>query len=73
MPHEDGYELIPKLRAFEREKEQERLPAIALTAYATAADREQVLAAGYDLHLTKPVGPNELAQAVAKLGKAAGA
>jgi CheY-like chemotaxis protein len=66
MPMEDGYVLIQKLRAIEREQSQKRLPAIALTAYASNADRDQALAAGYDFHLTKPVGPSDLARAVAR-------
>jgi PAS domain S-box-containing protein len=60
MPDEDGYVLIQALRALEREHSHARLPAIALTAYASAADRGQALAAGYDLHLAKPVGPSDL-------------
>jgi hypothetical protein len=66
MPGEDGYVLIQTLRAIERENSLKRLPAIALTAYATTADRDQALAAGYDLHLAKPVGPKDLTQAVSK-------
>jgi PAS domain S-box-containing protein len=73
MPHEDGYALIQKLRAFEHENSQKRLPAIALTAYASATDRDQALAAGYDLHLTKPVSPSELTQAVNRFRKILGA
>jgi CheY-like chemotaxis protein/nitrogen-specific signal transduction histidine kinase len=72
MPYEDGYTLIRKLRAFEHETFQARLPAIALTAYASHTDREQALAAGYDLHLTKPVGDNDLTYAVARFRKASG-
>jgi CheY-like chemotaxis protein len=66
MAHEDGYVLIQKLRAHEREAFRGRLPAIALTGYASAADRDQALAAGYDVHLAKPVGPGDLIRAVAK-------
>ena len=65
MPHEDGYVLIQTLRAIEREHSHRRLPAIALTAYASAADRDQALARGYDLHLAKPVGASDLLQALA--------
>ena len=66
MPHEDGYMLIQKVRALERDNSQPGLPAIALTAYASAADRDQALAAGFDLHLRKPVGLSDLTNAVAK-------
>ncbi|MBI4475510.1 MAG: response regulator, partial [Acidobacteria bacterium] len=65
MPQEDGYELIRKLRTLENQLSRQRAPAIALTAYASIADRNQALAAGYDLHLTKPVEPDELRDAVA--------
>jgi CheY-like chemotaxis protein/nitrogen-specific signal transduction histidine kinase len=67
MPNEDGYELIQKLRRLEGGSSQKRLPAIALTGYASAADRERALTAGYDLHLTKPVRPADLAVAVSTI------
>jgi CheY-like chemotaxis protein len=73
MPLEDGYELIRKFRALEVERSEKRLPAIALTAYASAADRDQALSVGYDLHLAEPVGPTDLTHAVAKLRRAQGA
>ena len=69
MPHEDGYVLIQKLRAFERERAESRIPAMALTAYASVTDRDHALEAGYDLHLTKPVGLSDLMQAAAGLGR----
>jgi CheY-like chemotaxis protein len=72
MPHEDGYMLVQKLRAIE-ERSDKRVPAIALTAYASVADRDQALAAGYDLHLAKPVGPADLTRALAKFRSAHGA
>jgi PAS domain S-box-containing protein len=70
MPEEDGYSLIRKLRAREREQEAARLPAIAVTAYASAADREQAIAAGYDWHMAKPFDPDALTRAIAKVAKA---
>ncbi len=70
MPEEDGYSLIRKLRAREREQDAARLPAIAVTAYASAADREQAIAAGYDWHMAKPVDPDALTRAIAKVAKA---
>ena len=65
----DGYVLIQTLRAIERGHSNKHVPAIALTVYATAADRDQALAAGYDLHLAKPVGPGDLTQAVSRFRK----
>jgi CheY-like chemotaxis protein len=44
-----------------------RIPAAALTAYASAADRMKVLAAGFNMHVPKPVQPTELAMIVASL------
>jgi CheY-like chemotaxis protein len=69
MPQEDGYNLIRRIREMEHELSHTRLPAIALTAYASAADRDQALAAGYDLHLAKPAGPADLTQALARFRK----
>lgn len=66
MAEEDGYELMRKVR--ELPPEQGGLvPAIALTGYATRKDRERALAAGYQLHLAKPVEPEELMTAIANL------
>lgn len=41
--------------------------AIALTAYAQEQDRQKTLGAGFDLHLSKPIDPTEIAIAVARL------
>jgi PAS domain S-box-containing protein len=67
MPDEDGYSLIRKLRAREREQHVGRLPAIAVTAYASAADRDQAIAAGYDGHIAKPIDPDVLTRTIAKV------
>jgi signal transduction histidine kinase/uncharacterized protein with PIN domain len=66
MPGEDGYSLMRRVRARESVAEG-HLPAAALTAYARPEDRSLALAAGYDLHLAKPIDPGELAAAVARL------
>ena len=67
MPDLDGYELIKRLRQTESERGQKALPALALTAYAKAEDRVRALAAGYHVHLSKPVDPEEFALVVASL------
>ena len=64
MPAEDGYAFIRKLRSNERGSQT---PVAALTALASEADRRQVLAAGFQLHLTKPIDAEQLATAVATL------
>lgn len=71
MPNEDGYSLIRKIRALSPEAGG-RVPAAALTAYARAEDRTRALAAGYQMHLPKPVEPGELALVVASLGGRSG-
>jgi CheY-like chemotaxis protein len=43
------------------------IPAIALTGYATNKDRDRALAAGYQLHLAKPVEPEVLVAAIMSL------
>jgi signal transduction histidine kinase len=70
MPNEDGYALIHKVRALAEDRGG-RIPAAALTAYVKTEDRKRVLAAGYQMHVAKPVGPAELVTAVANLSKLA--
>jgi len=66
MPGESGYDLIKKIRSLDPELGG-RLPAVALTAYAGAADRRRALLAGFQTHLAKPVEPDELLAVVANL------
>jgi signal transduction histidine kinase len=68
MPGEDGYSLVRRLR--EREAVTGgTVPALALTAYGRLTDRAQMLAAGFDECLTKPIAIDELAAAVRRLAK----
>jgi PAS domain S-box-containing protein len=57
MPHKDGYHLIREMRASPR---LERIPAVALTAFARSEDRQRLLLAGYQMHIAKPVEVSEL-------------
>jgi PAS domain S-box-containing protein len=66
MPECDGYQFIRQVRALSAE-DGGRTPAIALTAFARAEDRIRTMVAGYQVHLAKPVEPNELLSAVASL------
>jgi CheY-like chemotaxis protein len=68
MPSEDGYDLIRRVRARDVERGG-RVPALALTGYASAEDASRALAAGYQTHLAKPVAPSDLVNAVATLVK----
>jgi CheY-like chemotaxis protein len=69
MPREDGYDLIRRLRSRPLERGG-GIPAIAVTAYASAKDRESALASGYEAHVAKPFEPEALAQTVASLCRA---
>lgn len=64
MPEMDGYMLMQQVRTLERVK---HVPAIALTAYAGEVDYQQAMAAGFQMHVSKPVEPEELVRAIASL------
>jgi CheY-like chemotaxis protein len=66
MPEVDGYMLIRQVRALLPERGG-LIPAIALTAYAGESNQKQALAAGFQLHISKPVEPEELVRAIAQL------
>ena len=66
MPEEDGYELMLRVRALEPQHGG-RIAALALTGYVGAEDRARALAAGYQMHMSKPIEPAKLAAAVAHL------
>jgi signal transduction histidine kinase/ActR/RegA family two-component response regulator len=59
MPVEDGYSFIRSLRAAGNQT-----PAIALTAHALEADAQRAAAAGFDLHLAKPVSFDRLVTSI---------
>jgi two-component system sensor histidine kinase BarA len=58
MPGMDGIETTRRIRALGIS--QARMPVIAVTAHALASEREQLLAAGMDDYLTKPIGEQQL-------------
>ena len=64
LPEEDGYALIRRIRRLDPDHGG-RIPAIALTAYARAEDRDRALAAGFQRHVAKPVEPHALVRIVA--------
>ena len=64
MPGRDGYELI---RAVRLTTGPEDLPAAALTAYSRPEDAVRAREAGFQMHLSKPVEPDELVKVVARL------
>jgi len=67
MPDEDGYGLIRKIRALD--KELQSIPAVAITAYAKEEDRNRALSSGFQAYLAKPVELKELVSVVAKAAR----
>jgi two-component system CheB/CheR fusion protein len=63
LPGEDGYALIRHVRALSGN----RIAAIAVTAFARKEDRQHVIEAGFDDHLTKPLDADALIARVVKL------
>jgi signal transduction histidine kinase/CheY-like chemotaxis protein len=68
MPVEDGYLFIRQLRALPPERGG-RIPAVTLTGYSTPGDVDRALAEGFQMHLSKPLDPVALIDAVAKLSR----
>jgi len=66
MPDRDGYMLMRQVRALPPEQGGQ-IPAIALTAYAGEINHQQAMAAGFQKHIVKPVEPETLVTAIAKL------
>lgn len=64
MPGMDGLSLVRALRAHEGAIQRQRTPVVALTAHGYASDVQASLAAGCDLHLTKPFSRAQLHQAL---------
>jgi PAS domain S-box-containing protein len=66
LPGRDGYELVRRVRELETARGGPRLPVIALTAFARPEDQRKTIAAGFDLHLSKPLRPHLLLDAIVR-------
>ena len=64
MPGEDGYSFVDRVRKI---RGASKIPAIAITAHASDADRVRALASGFDLYLTKPLRLDRLIAEVVRL------
>jgi CheY-like chemotaxis protein len=64
MPHMNGWEAVQHIRHYEQSENQARVPIIALSAHASAADREQAFSYGMDGYLSKPLTPEALQAAL---------
>jgi len=63
MPFEDGYSLMRRIRAH-ADARVSSIPAIAVTAAARREEQDRALAAGFHVHLAKPIEPADLARSV---------
>ncbi len=62
LPGLNGYQVARRLR---EQTASEELRLVALTGYGQAEDRRRSREAGFDLHLTKPVDPEQVAALLA--------
>jgi len=72
MPGEDGYSLVTRVRQLPAQTGG-KTPAIALTAYTAPEDRRRALAAGFDVHLGKPIDLRQLIAVIVKLSQSGAA
>ena len=66
LPDEDGYRLMEQLSVRPKSRGG-AIPVIALTTHGRPQDKRRALAAGFRLHVTKPVSPGALADAVSSV------
>jgi CheY-like chemotaxis protein len=66
MSELDGYEFMRRVRTLPADRSG-RVPAVALTAYARVEDRMKALAAGFQMHVPKPIEPAELLTVLASV------
>ena len=66
LPEMDGHEVARRVR---KHADVGLIPLVALTGYGRDSDRQEVKASGYDLHLIKPLNPEQLDGIIAGLEK----
>lgn len=69
MPFEDGYELIRRVRQGAVSDAARSMPAVAVTAFASAKDRQAALSAGFQAHVSKPFDAQGLVQLLSRLAQ----
>jgi two-component system sensor histidine kinase/response regulator len=67
MPVMDGYAALREIREWEREQKIRETPVIALTASAFREDAQRALAAGFRMHVAKPVKKATLHEALTEV------
>jgi two-component system CheB/CheR fusion protein len=68
MPAEDGHAFLRRLREA-GPRGPGNIPAMALSAFASPEDRERALAAGFQMHLAKPVDVDRFTDAMVALSR----
>jgi CheY-like chemotaxis protein len=66
MPDQDGYDFLVQVRSLAPGQGGD-VPAVALSAYTRTEDRTHALAAGFQMHVPKPVEPENLVSVLAAL------
>ena len=66
MPRMDGYAAVRAFREYERAQNLHPLPVLALTADAFKDAVDKSLAAGFTMHLSKPIRKSTLLEAIAR-------
>jgi len=69
MPGEDGFDFVRKLRAREAGGRGPAIPVLAFTGLASEEVKRDALAAGFQLHLAKPIDIDRLRDAVVRLAE----
>lgn len=63
LPEVDGRDVARQLKA---DPELRAIPLLAVTAHAMVGDRDDVLAAGFDGYMSKPIDPVTFARQIAE-------
>jgi len=72
MPEVDGLEATRRIRAFERKQGLVPTPIVALTAHALEEQTKEILEAGCDAHLTKPIRKDAILETIDRYGRREG-
>ncbi len=67
LPQEDGFSLLRRIRQLETARGSAPIPVIAVTAYAGASARDDVMRAGFTSYLAKPVAPDDVVDAISQV------
>jgi CheY-like chemotaxis protein len=67
MAGTDGLAMMATIRAAERAARSAQTPAVAVSGYTTSDDQTRALAAGYQIHVAKPINIEALVEAIRDL------